>query len=115
MVIRETFSSAASCRLEGTFCPGRNRPPIMADRNQSYNWTYIGFDGSLSTRIGGKKPGLTSFILRGEWLCRFSTEPFFCRASSGAGESSSSSSSSSVCSQGVCFTSDNGMEHQGYR
>jgi hypothetical protein len=40
----------------------------MEDRNQSYNWTYIGFDGSLSTGIGGKDPGLTCFILRGKMV-----------------------------------------------
>jgi hypothetical protein len=85
MVIRETFSSEASCRVEGTFCPGRKRPLIMADRNQSYNWTYIGFDGLSLNGIGGKKPGPTSFILGAKWLYRFSTEPFFCRASSGDG------------------------------
>jgi len=40
--MRDIFSSAAKPLVDGTRCPGRIWPSMMALRNQSYNWRYIG-------------------------------------------------------------------------
>src|SRR5882757_3040583 len=40
--MREIFSSAARFLVDGTRCPGRSWPRMMAFRNQSYSWRYIG-------------------------------------------------------------------------
>src|SRR5712691_2599801 len=60
--MREIFSSAAKLLVDGTRCPGRIWPSMIAFRNQSYNWRYIGVFVWVSIAIGGRKLAGTRFI-----------------------------------------------------
>jgi hypothetical protein len=60
--MREILSSAAKLLVDGTRCPGRIWPSLMALRNQSYNCRYIGVFVRQSSAIGGRKLAGTRFI-----------------------------------------------------
>jgi hypothetical protein len=67
-------SSALSAKplVDGTRCPGRIWPSMMALRNQSYNWRYDGIFVRESSAIGGRKLAGTRFIGKQspKWLYR---------------------------------------------
>ncbi len=61
--MREIFSSAANPLVDGTRCPGRIWPAMMALRNQSYNWRYSGVFVREASMIGGRKLAEMRFIV----------------------------------------------------
>ena len=59
--MREIVSSTANALVDGTRWPGRIWPAMIALRNQSYNWRYIGVFMRWSRVIGGRNVAGTRF------------------------------------------------------